>query len=100
MYGTVARMTVKAGSEDHFMAQMNQYSQLNIPGYVGSLFYRMNDNPREVFMAVVFDSKASYDRNAESPDQDARFREMMADLDGEPEWHDGEMMTDANITHR
>lgn len=100
MYGTVARMKVKAGSEDHFMSMMSQYAQLGIPGYVGTLFYRMDGDPREVYMAVVFDSKASYDQNAESPEQDARYQAMVADLDGEPEWHDGEMMTDANITRK
>jgi heme-degrading monooxygenase HmoA len=97
MYGTVARMRVKVGSEDQFMTLMSQYSRLKVPGYQGTFAYRMDANPREVFLAVVFESKDAYDRNADSPEQDARFREMVALLDGDPEWHDGEIMADATI---
>lgn len=97
MYGTVARMRVKAGSEDAFMALMSQYSRLGIAGYQGTLAYRMDADPREIFLAVAFDSKESYDRNAESPEQDARYQQMIALLDGAPEWHDGPIMADATI---
>lgn len=99
MYGTVARLHVKAGAEDHFMAQMSQYSQLQIPGYLGTFLYRMDTDPREVWMAVVFASKEAYDANADSPEQNTRFQAMIADLDGEPEWHDGAIMADATIAH-
>ncbi|HEX9037334.1 MAG TPA: antibiotic biosynthesis monooxygenase family protein [Ktedonobacterales bacterium] len=97
MYGTVARMRVKAGAEEHFMGLMRQYAQLKINGYLGTFVYRMDSDPREVWLAVVFASREAYDANAESPDQDARFRDMMADLEGEPEWHDGEVMGDARL---
>jgi hypothetical protein len=30
--------------------------------------------------------------NAESPEQDKRYREMLQWLEGEPEWHDGEIV--------
>ena len=100
MYGTVARMKVKAGSEQAFMDMMSQYNQMKIPGYLGTFAYRMDSDPREVWLAVFFDSKASYDANAESPEQDARYQQMVATLDGEPEWHDGEIMGDAKLTAR
>lgn len=98
MYGTVAHMRVKAGSEDAFMALMGRYAGLKIPGYRGGFVYRLDADPRAIFLAVVFDSKESYDRNAESPEQDARYREMIALLDGEPEWHDGAIVADASLT--
>jgi antibiotic biosynthesis monooxygenase (ABM) superfamily enzyme len=97
MYGTVARMKVKAGAEEQFMALMGQYGQFKIPGYRGSLAYRMDADPREVYLSVVFDSKEDYDRNADSPEQDARYREMLGFLEAEPEWHDGAIMSDANF---
>jgi quinol monooxygenase YgiN len=95
MYGTVARIRVKPGAEDALMAQLRAYSSLGVPGYQRSYAYRMDTNPAEFYLAIVFDSKESYRANAESPEQDKRYREMLALLDGEPEWHDGEILTDA-----
>ena len=43
-------------------------------------------------MAVIFESKEAYVRNADSPDQDVSYRSMLEFLDGEPEWHDGEIV--------
>ncbi|HEX2348199.1 MAG TPA: antibiotic biosynthesis monooxygenase family protein [Ktedonobacterales bacterium] len=94
MYGTVARLKVKAGAEEALMAQFREYSALRIPGYQRTYVYRMDNDPAELYMAVVFDSKESYRANAESPEQDQRYRAMLALLDSAPEWHDGEIMTD------
>lgn len=95
MYGTVARLRVKPGAEETLMAQLRAYGTLNVPGYQRSYMYRMDNDPVEWYMAVVFDSKESYRANAESPEQDQRYREMLALLEREPEWHDGEILTDA-----
>lgn len=92
MYGTVARMRLKPGSEARLNEMMKEYEGLNVPGYVSSTVYRMDDNPNEVYLAVVFDDRETYRANAESPEQDARYREMIELLDGEPEWHDGEVV--------
>jgi quinol monooxygenase YgiN len=97
MYGTVAHARIKAGVEDRLMAMMREYSTLRVPGYHATYVYRMDSDPREIYMAVVFDSKEAYDRNAESPEQDKRFREMLELLEGAPEWHDGEIVADAVI---
>lgn len=92
MYGTVARMRLKPGSEARLAEMMKEYEGLNVPGYVSSTVYRMDDNPNEIYLTVVFDDRDSYRANAESPEQDARYREMLELLDGEPEWHDGEVV--------
>ena len=94
MYGTVARIRVKPGAEEALMAQFREYSTLRVPGYQRTYAYRMDNNPAEFYLAIVFDSKESYRANAESPEQDKRYREMVALLDGEPEWHDGEILVD------
>lgn len=97
MYGTVAHARLKAGAEDRLMAMLREFPNLNVPGYRATYVYRMDADPREIYMAVVFDSKEQYDRNADSPDQDKRYQEMLEVLEGAPEWHDGEIFADVAV---
>jgi heme-degrading monooxygenase HmoA len=90
MYGTVARFRVKPGMEQKLQETMT--GDENIPGYVGALVYKMDNNPNEMYLAVVFDSKEAYVKNADSPEQDARYREFREMLEADPEWHDGEVV--------
>jgi quinol monooxygenase YgiN len=53
----------------------------------------MDANPNEFYMAVIFTSKEAHHANANSPEQNARFQEMMALMAAEPEWHDGEIVS-------
>jgi len=92
MYGTVARMHVKAGSGDQLTQIARDFEQAHVPGFIASYAYQMDANANEYLLAVVFDSKESYRANAESPEQNARFQEMLALLEREPEWHDGEIV--------
>jgi antibiotic biosynthesis monooxygenase (ABM) superfamily enzyme len=91
MYGTVARMRAKPGAEARLDALMRDYESLHVPGYRATYVYRLDADPREAYIVVIFDSKETYDANADSPEQDKRFREMLDLLEGEPEWHDGEI---------
>ena len=88
-YGTVAHMRVKKGKLDELRKMTEAEDMMDIPGYVATLVYQMDSDPDELYMAVVFDSKEAYTKNADSPEQDARYREFIKLLDGEPEWHDG-----------
>lgn len=92
MYGTVAKIRVKPGSEAKLLEMTKSEDMMNIPGMVSTLIYRMDDDPNECYLVVVFESKESYVKNAESPEQDARYREFLQYLEGEPEWHDGEVV--------
>lgn len=92
MYGTVARFRIKPGAEEQFTQLTRGYEEMKIPGYIATYVYRMDADSRNCYMAVLFASKAAYDANADSPEQDARYRQMVALLDGEPEWHDGEVI--------
>src|SRR5437660_11025897 len=67
MYGTVARMRLKPGLEAKLKDDMAQYDQLKIPGFVSTVVYRMDRDPNEIYMAVVFKDKASYTKNAAIP---------------------------------
>ena len=92
MYGTVARMRAKPGAEAQLAEQMRVYEGARIPGAVISYVYRMDNDPSEYYLAVIFSDKDAYVANANSPDQDARYRELLQYLDGAPEWHDGEIV--------
>ncbi len=92
MYGTVARFRLRPGAEQQLVQRQREFEALRIPGYVRSIVYRTDRDPQECYLAVIFDSKASYDTNAQSPDQDARYQQLRALMEGDPEWHDGEII--------
>jgi quinol monooxygenase YgiN len=92
MYGTIARMRIKPGMEDRFEQYLSKFDNRDVPGAMGYYVYRMDKDPNELYLAVIFDSRESYRANAESPDQDAEYREMLEMLVEEPEWHDGEII--------
>jgi quinol monooxygenase YgiN len=95
MYGTVARMTVKGenvGPLRDLMAR--QMRERTVPGYVASYLLREN-NADTTWLFVIFEDRASYEANADDPAMDAQYREYRALLDADPEWHDGEIETDA-----
>lgn len=97
MYGTIARMRAKPGAEAHLSEQMSAYEAANIPGAIVSYVYRMDNDPSEYYLAVVFSDKDAYVANAKSPEQDARYRELLQYLEGPPEWHDGEITYVSNM---
>lgn len=91
MYGTVAKLRLKPGAEPQLQELMKEYETLPLRGHVRSTVYRMDEDSNDYYMAVVFEDRDSYRANAESPDQHERYLKMAALLDGEPEWHDGEV---------
>jgi quinol monooxygenase YgiN len=89
MYGTVARLQVKPGALEALMAWGGTDESVKIPGYVSEYVFQMDDNPNELYLAIIFTDKASYVANAQSPAQQARYAEMRTMLAADPEWHDG-----------
>ena len=92
MYGTAAKMRIKADAEARLRELMEQFETLEVPGYVSSTVYRMDADANDVYLAVVFDSRETYQANAQSPDQDVRYREMRELLEADPELNDGEIV--------
>ena len=92
MYGTVARYRLKPGMEEQLLAFEREIREARLPGLVAEFTYRMDEDPSVYYEAVVFESRAAYRAVAESPEQDARYRKLLALLDGPPEWHDGEVV--------
>ena len=92
MYGTIARIHVKPGAVKQLLEMTKSESAMQIPGFVRQYIYRMNANPNEFYLVVIFENKQTYIDNADSPEQDARYREFRALLERDPEWHDGEIV--------
>ena len=92
MYGTVARYRLKPGMERQFIEQAHEFEAAKVPGTVAVYIYRMDADPNDYYIAVVFASKESYVANAQSSEQDARYRQLLMLLESEPEWHDGEIV--------
>ena len=93
MYGTIARMQLKPGSEEK-LAQMSRDYGDDIAGVKFQPVYRMDSNPNECWLVVGFEDKASYHKNAQSPEQAKRYEQFRTLLTADPEWHDGEIVVD------
>ncbi len=95
MYGTIARLRVNPGMAGQFrqllQEQAPQFETGRVAGFVASYVYRTDADPNDFFLAVVFENREAYWANAQSPEQDARYRQWLPLLEGEPEWHDGEV---------
>jgi len=92
MYGTIARMRLKPGIADRAIDELAAMEGNAPPGAVAVYIYRMDNNPDELYMAVLFESREAYWANAESPEQHQSFLRMMEFLVAEPDWHDGEII--------
>lgn len=91
MYGTVARIRIKPGMEQALL-KASEEQDLDVPGYVGEYVFRLDSGNNEYMLVAIFSDKQAYFANANSPEQDARYRELLTFMDGEPEWHDGEIV--------
>lgn len=91
MYGTIARMRVKPGKEQELRQTMGSGAE-DTPGFVFAHVYRLDDDPQTLMLAVAFDSRESYRANAESPRQHEEYLAYRELLEGDPEWHDGEIL--------
>lgn len=95
MYGTVAHIKPKPGEIDQILSATAQWEQGNrpqVPGFIGEYIFHSERNPEEYLLVVLFEDKASYRANAESPDQDRFYRELRSHLQADPIWEDGEVI--------
>ena len=93
MYGSVSRWRVKEGKQDELEQLMNEVTNEQMPGSLGVTVYRADADSREYWICGRWESCEAYTANSATPEQDARFRRLRALLDGDPEWHDGEIIT-------
>ncbi len=91
MYGTVAHMRLKSGMEGQITQQLKEFEAQHVQGFIATYCYRMDADANDYYMAVLFTDKEAYRANAQSSEQDARYRKMRSLLEGDPEWYDGEV---------
>ena len=94
MYGTVAHMKVKAGHGDDLRALIQEWNRDRKPkveGAVGGYVFELDRDPQDWILIGIFEDKKTYEANASDPEQDKWFRRIMEHLEGEPQWHDGEV---------
>jgi hypothetical protein len=95
MYGTIARLHPLPDRLPDLIALNERWrisGAMAATGYRAAYLVTPDENPYErptVFLVAVFDDKESYVANAESAEQDARYRELRALLADDPEWMDG-----------
>lgn len=91
MYGTVAKTVVKPENRQKLAELVErQMGEREVAGYVAS--YVLFENDSDVaWMFAIFEDRATYDANAADPAMDAQYREYSALMEGQPEWHDGEI---------
>ena len=96
MYGTIGRFRLKGGMEAQFIKLMDEQAHAiehqQIPGLIAHYGYRMDADPNDYYLAVIFEGRETYLANAESPEMDARYHQWLPLLEGEPQWHDGEIV--------
>lgn len=91
MYGTIARMRIKPGKLEA-LRRFGEEQANRPPGLVFDYVFQSDTDPNELWLAVGFESRDAYVKNAQSPEQAERYAEYRALLDGDPEWHDGEIV--------
>jgi hypothetical protein len=92
VYGTVGRVKLKAENRDKFRETLEQQGNAGIAGFKNGWMMFPENRTDEVIIAVFFEDKESYWKNANDPEQDKRFQEFSKFFESEPEWHDGEWL--------
>jgi hypothetical protein len=86
-------MRIKPGAEAQLIdLSSREFTEAQIPGLVAQYIYRMDADPDEYYLVVIFTDRDAYVRNAHSPEQHARYLQYRALLAADPEWHDGEIV--------
>ena len=88
MYGTVARMRFKEENKQALLDALMSHPT-DTPGFIGT-DVMITDAAGELVLAVRFEDKESYVKNADAPEQHERYTRFRALLEADPEWTDGE----------
>jgi len=89
MWGTIARMRVRPDvPEEYLQGQMRAFNTDRMAGWLSTAFYRSDDDPRELWIVAMFESKESYRANAGSSAQHAIYLTLRACMEDDLEWHD------------
>ncbi len=93
MYGSIFHIRVKPGQEKRLIEMLHEWEQERGPrvkGALGSFLLKKDKQPGEYIGVAIFQDKASYQANANDPEQDRWYRRMRELLLQDPLWEDGE----------
>ena len=89
MYGTIMRAKIKAGQQDAFRRYaQEQGSPSDASGWVSSEFAVEDKDPNRIVGIIRFKDKDSYVKNANAPQTNDNYNQMLKFLEGPPEWID------------
>lgn len=94
MFGTIATMRPKKGQETAVAEAIDAWWRERSSKAEGAVCLHLYRRAAagELVMAVVFETQEHYEANASDPEQDAWYQSLVALLDGEPEWADGDVL--------
>ena len=97
MFGSIAVVKPKEGKEAAVVAMFDEWWRMRSPGPVHEALaahvFRRLDRPGELMVPVVFEDRASYEENARDPAQSHWHRRLVALLEEEPQWIDGDVLS-------
>jgi heme-degrading monooxygenase HmoA len=92
MFGTVARIQAKPGMGPALEAMTGELEATQVDGHLATYVFRLDQGTDDYYLVAVFRDRESYRRNAESPEQHARYLRMRELLAADPKWHDGDVV--------
>ena len=94
MYGTIARMRAKSGQSQKVIDLLEEWDRergAKVKGSVGGYILRPDGSSGELLLVAIFEDQATYEANAEDPEQARWFGRLREMLEADPEWTDGEI---------
>jgi quinol monooxygenase YgiN len=89
MYGTIMRAKIKTGQQDAFRRfAQEQGSPADAGGWVSSEFAVEDKDPNRIVGIIRFKDRDSYVKNANAPQTNDNYNQMLKFLEGSPEWID------------
>ena len=94
MFGTIYHMRPKPGAEAAIkdLMRREEKERTSPAGFVAGYLFRPRSRPEALIGVAVFDSEASYRKNANDPEQDRWYRRLRELLEADPEWYDGDVL--------
>jgi quinol monooxygenase YgiN len=94
MFGTIGHAQLKPGQRDQLEALMTEWRQTirpQVPGPFVQYVGHQDGQPNGLVFVALAQDKATYQRLAALPAQDAWYRRLRALLDGDVRWDDVEL---------
>jgi heme-degrading monooxygenase HmoA len=92
VYGTLGRMTPKAGKRDELIAMTSRPPNGEAANGYRSGYVLKAEEGDDVVVAVMYDDKDAYFAMVHDPQTDENFGKIMELLEREPTWTDGEWL--------